>query len=93
MNESWLLELIARNCTPLAGVFPVQFDRGRDVEVGNGTLGVDEHDDERFLVLEAGERARPAVDILQAEVGDDRAHRGGRDLRVRRGGEPELQLP
>ena len=73
---------------PLAGVLPVQFDLGRDVEVGQRTLGVDEHDDEGFLVLEAVERARPAVDVLQAEVGDHRADRGGSDLRVRRGGEP-----
>ena len=50
-NESWLLELIARNCTPLRGVFLVQFDQGRDVEVGHRTLGVDEHDHEGFLSL------------------------------------------
>ena len=37
-----------------------------------------------LLVLEAVERSGPAMNVFQAEVGDDRAHEGGSILGVRR---------
>src|SRR5262249_16663447 len=73
----------------LGGVLPVQLGERGDVEVGDRALGVEEDDDERLLVLEPAERARPAVDVLEAEVRDRRAGRGGRDLRLGRCGKAD----
>jgi hypothetical protein len=76
----------------------VQLDKRRHVEIRDGTLRVNEHNDTGLLVLKTVQRPAATVDIGQAEVGDgdllilgDIARRFGdsliAQLREKRGGD------
>ena len=64
------------------GKFLVQFVQTLQEEIVDGALGADEDQDDRFFVLELGQRNGLALSVFQGEVGNDLAELGAADWRV-----------